>query len=212
MAPSEALEAQLAPVVSWVGEQVSAESRVFAVGGPGGAGKSTVAKALQALVDDSVLLTLDDFRLPREARPPDARFGSHPGANDLAAIEAALTAFRKGEAVSQPHYDSALGCATEFGVLPPASILIVEGELAAHTALRPLWDGLILVTAHWRTLLNTRLRRDRVESGFSLEKALEVYLQSNLRDYPRFAGGAEEAADWIVRRSSQGNWSARKSS
>lgn len=62
----------------WVEKEAAEHPRPFmlGIGGPGGSGKSRVAKWLEHTVSDGVVLGLDDFRLPRGERPAHARFGS----------------------------------------------------------------------------------------------------------------------------------------
>jgi uridine kinase len=75
---------------------------------------------------------------------------------------------------------------------------------------RPWFDRLILVEAHWRTQLNVRLTRDLRERHCTLEKAIDLFLQSNLRDYPRFAAGAREAAHAILYCNARRGFSLRR--
>ena len=44
----------------------------------------------------------------------------------------------------------------------------------------------------------------------SLEKAIDIFLHSNLRDYPRFAKGAHAAADAVLYRNARHVFSLRK--
>ena len=170
------------------------------IGGPGGCGKSTLTRWLLHQLTEAEILSLDDFRLPRDQRPAHARFGSHPEANDLLRLRDTLAAARRGDPVTQPVFDPKQGSAVKTITLPPHRILLADGELAAHPDIRMLFDFRILVDAHWRTQLNTRLTRDLRERGCTLEKAIDIFLHSNLRDYPRYAQGAAEAADLLLYR------------
>ncbi len=182
---------------TWLRREASHHTGPFIVGigGPGGCGKSTLSRWLRHQVDGARILSLDDFRLPRRHRPAHGRYGSHPDGNDLQRLTRCLKDFRNGLPIRQPIFDPIAGEAIEERQVPAATILLADGELAAHQTLRPRFDRLILVDAHWRTQLNTRLTRDLKERHCTLEKAIDVFLQSNLRDYPKFAAGAHEAAD-----------------
>ncbi len=179
---------------------------VAGLGGPGGTGKSTIARYLCARTDDCAVLPLDDYRKPRAARAASGLLGSHPEGNRLGLLREHLAAARRGEAVERPVFDPSAGEARTTERVGPARILIAEGEIAAHRGLADAFDLRILVEAHWRTQLHTRLTRDIRERKCSLERAIEVYLQSNLRDYPAFA---DPAADIVLYRTRNGRLKLR---
>lgn len=187
-------------VRTWLKKEVRSHDGPFiaGIGGPGGCGKSTLSRWLRHHLPDARILSLDDFRLPRHERPAHGRYGSHPDGNDLTRLKICLKDFHHGRPIRQPVFDPITGKAREEIQVPEADILLADGELAAHQELRPLFDRLILVDAHWRTQLNTRLTRDLRERHCTLEKAMDIFLQSNLRDYPQFAKGAREAADVLL--------------
>jgi len=199
-------------VRSWLEREDNAHPGPFIVGigGPGGCGKSTLSRWLRHQVKSTRILSLDDFRLPRHERPDHGRYGSHPEGNDLTRLKKCLRDFHSGRPIRQPIFDPVTGKATEEIQVPKARILLADGELAAHRDLRPLFDRLILVEAHWRTQLNTRLTRDLKERHCTLEKAIDLFLQSNLRDYPQFATGAHEAADVLLYCNTRHTFSLRR--
>jgi len=184
-------------VRSWLKREAKTHTGPFIVGigGPGGCGKSTLSRWLRHQLKGARILSLDDFRLPRHERPSHGRYGSHPEGNDLTRLKKCLHNFHKGRPIRQPIFDPVAGKALQEIQVPEATLLLADGEIAAHQGLRPLFDRLILVDAHWRTQLNTRLTRDLKERHCTLEKAMDLFLQSNLRDYPQFSEGAQEAAD-----------------
>ena len=183
-------------VKTWLEREAAAAPAplIIGIGGPGGCGKSTLARWLRHHLDGARILALDDFRLPRDRRPAHGRYGSHPDGNDLPRLRKALRDFRAGRPIRQPVFDPATGEASAEILVPSARILLADGEIAAHRDLRAAFDRLILVDAHWRTQLHARLARDLRERHCSLEKAIDLFLQSNLRDYPRFAAGAASEA------------------
>ncbi|MCC5804943.1 MAG: hypothetical protein JJU00_01325 [Opitutales bacterium] len=179
---------------------------VVALGGPGGTGKSTIAHFLCGQVPGCAVLPLDDYRKSRADRFASGLLGSHPEGNRLGLLRAHLETARRGEAVERPVFDSVAGEARTTQRVGPARILLAEGEIAAHRCLSDAFDLRILVEAHWRTQLHTRLTRDIRERKYSLERAIEVYLQSNLRDYPAFA---DPEADIILYRTRNGRLKLR---
>ena len=187
-------------IAAWLEREVAAAPAplVIGIGGTGGCGKSTLSRWLRHHLPDARILSLDDFRRPRAQRPAHGRYGSHPEANDLPRLRKTLADFRKGRSIRQPVFDPVAGRAVREIRMPAAGILLADGEIAAHEAVRPWLDRFILVEAHWRTQLNVRLTRDLRERGCTLEKAVDLFLQSNLRDYPRYSAGARAGADAVL--------------
>ena len=185
---------------AWIEREAAAANAPFVVGigGPGGGGKSTLSRWLRHHLSDARVLSLDDFRLPRAHRPAHGRYGSHPAANDLGRLRKTLADFRHGRPLRQPVFDPVAGDVRSEIQVPAARILLADGEIAAHADVRTWFDRLILVEAHWRTQLNVRLTRDPRERGATLEQAIDLFLQSNLRDYPRFSAGARDSAHAVL--------------
>jgi len=182
---------------------------LLGIGGPGGCGKSTFSRWLHDRLQGAALFHLDDYRLPRADRAASGLLGSHPEGNDLAQIHADLDRALKGQPIQQPIFDPQAGRVLHSKPVQADRIWICDGEIAAHEPLRSRFDLFVLVHCHWRTQLNTRLTRDIRDRGHTLEKAIEIFLKSNLQDYPEFSKGAEQAAAIIVYRNTRGVFTLR---
>lgn len=173
-------------------------SLIIGLGGPGGCGKSTLAERLAARYPKLGVLSLDNYRLPRGERSADARYGSHPEANDLARLRSDLEDFRKTGQCTHPVYDLETGARAPERTIQGVSVLLAEGDLAAYNLLADCWDFLILMRVSRWTQLKVRLTRDWRQRKNPLSKVLHVFWTSNLRHYPRYSRGARERADWLV--------------
>ena len=210
--PSKETEVSLQRICDWLAGLEGKEGAplLVGIGGPGGGGKSYLVESLLEKLDDVSVLHLDDFRLPRADRKKHGRYGSHPEGNDLKRLREVLENLKQGRAVQQPVYCPEAGSATRERTVEPERLVLVDGEIAVHTGLRDEFDALILVYAHWRTQLNARLSRDMELRHCDLEKAIHIFLESNLRDYPRFSEGIEEEADVVVYRTASHGYRIHK--
>lgn len=173
---------------------------LIGIGGPGGSGKSTVTRWLRDQLEECQVLELDHFRHSREARRHSRRFGSHPLGNDVDNVTSALSLARSGQPVLQPVFDRESGRVEREIELPPAGVYLIDGEIAAHTYLRPHFDLFLLVTTPLAQQFFARMTRDRRDRACSLKKCLHLFWQSNVLDYPRFAARASREAHVHLRR------------
>jgi len=170
-------------------------SRVIAVGGPGGTGKSTLAGRLADRLGDAAVLRLDDYKTARADRAKAGIFGPHPDANKMALIAEHLRQVRQGRCFEQPVYDPALGDAGSVRTHQPARFNIIDGEVATYREFRDLVDFSIFIDSDWRTQLATRLGRDLAQRNYSPEKAIATFLHSNLREFSRHGAESKNWAD-----------------
>jgi uridine kinase len=176
------------------------------IGGPGGAGKSTLCQALAKQQPDWRILATDDYRKPRSARAATGLRGSHPQANDVALLCEHLAAIKEGHVIRPPCYDSVAGTVSTGDRLHIAAVLLVDGEAVLFEAVRPQLDRLIYVDADWEAIIAARLARDQQRYGHSREKALATLEISNRQDFPRFSAPRKATADVIVHRDHVGGW------
>lgn len=168
---------------------------IIAVGGPGGTGKSTFCKLLQKELPDSSILNLDDYKIPRRERQQKGLFGAHPDANRIDLIQEHLDLVIKGEAFQKPVYKIEIGEASEKEEFKSARFVILDGEISTYKHFRDWVDFLIFIDSDWRTQLQTRITRDIDERGYTPEKAIATFLQSNLREFPKYGADSKFRAD-----------------
>lgn len=176
---------------------------IVAIGGPGGTGKTTLARLLSQRLPVAKVLHLDDYRYPRVKRKSSGLVGTNPRANNMTLIKEHLRSIKKGQSIKKPIYNAISGTTEEHETVNYSPIVILEGEVSTYREIRKEVDLSIFIDSHWRTLLNRRIERDIYERGYSPEKVISTFLQSNLRDYPRF--GAPSKAWCQVRLWLDGN-------
>ena len=177
---------------------------MIAVGGPGGAGKSAVCRALTAELGNAAVLKLDNYRRPRAEREAAGLPGSHPKANRLNLLADHLEKLKHRYTIRPPHYDEVNGEVGAGDDFPPRQYTLLDGEHSFHPALSPLVDFLIFVEARWTLLYDTRLSRDRTLRGYDRAKALRVFIQSNIGDYRHHLLPQRHRANIIIKRHADG--------
>lgn len=175
--------------------QESGTPVLIAVGGPGGTGKSTFAKALASLLPDAKVLRLDDYKASRALRAERNIFGPHPDANKMELLQEHLTEMKAGRPFPKPVYDRATGEAPESTPFEAARFNILDGEIATYRDLRERVDFSIFIDSDWKTQLATRVERDIEARGYDREKAIATFLQSNLREFSEYGAESKKWAD-----------------
>ncbi|MFP4416855.1 MAG: dihydrodipicolinate synthase family protein [Chitinispirillaceae bacterium] len=168
---------------------------ILAVGGPGGTGKSTFCNRLATIIPDCSILHLDDYKTPRAVRSRSNLFGAHPKANRMDLVRQHTQYTKAGEAFDKPVYDATTGRADTTEFFSPGSYVILDGEISTYEQFRDLVDFSIFIDSDWRTQLATRCSRDIEVRGYSREKAISTFLQSNLREFQEFGAHSKMWAD-----------------
>jgi hypothetical protein len=125
---------------------------VVAVDGPSGAGKTSLADQLCALVDAAAVVRLDDF---------------YPGWGGLEAAVPRLVAWvlqpvRAGRPARWRRYDWVANRYAEWHTVPPCDLLVVDGVGSGARACAPYLDALLWVEAAEPERYQRAMARDGV--------------------------------------------------
>jgi uridine kinase len=136
---------------------------LVAVDGKGAAGKSTFARALEAVADGQVLVVeMDDFFRPSAERPVGMAAEKPVGADfDWQRLGTqVLTPLRAGRPARYQRYDWGSDRLAEWHEVAEGGVVVVEGVTSARRELRSLYDAVIWVDAGVETRLRRGLERD----------------------------------------------------
>ncbi|MBW8035807.1 MAG: hypothetical protein FVQ79_09305, partial [Planctomycetes bacterium] len=169
---------------------------VIAIGGPGGSGKSTFAGKLAAeLGGDASILRLDDYKTPRAERSNQNIFGAHPDANLMGLAAEHISLVRENKTFEKPVYDNVTGEVNSRETYRPRRFNILDGEISTYKKFRHDIDLSVFIDSDYKTQLATRTSRDIVVRGYTWEKAIATFLQSNLREFTKYGAESKKWAD-----------------
>lgn len=172
---------------------------LIAVGGAGGCGKSQFSKELAKYLNTTAILELDHYKTPRVERYPQRIFGADPRANNCELLVSHLKALKDNMSIETPVYCSTLGRADQSVHFNPQNIIIVDGEISTYEQFRHLMDITIYIDSGLITQLRTRLRRDIKVRGYTVKKAVETFIYSNLKEFRKFGLPTKKYADIVLR-------------
>lgn len=167
----------------------------IAIGGPGGTGKSTFSGKLAALLRDCSVLRLDDYKTPRDIRKGRNLFGAHPDANQMSLAKEHISSIKKNISFDKPVYNTVSGEADITELFEPRRFNILDGEISTYRDFRDDVDFSIFIDSDYKTQLATRTSRDIEGRGYSWDKAIATFLQSNLREFTLFGAESKNWAD-----------------
>lgn len=173
----------------------SSTPALIAIGGPGGTGKTTFAHRLKDGLKDCTVLSLDNYKTSREHRNERHIYGPHPEANMINLITEHLTLLKSGQSISAPIYDRNTGDTGSYQEFTPEKYIIIEGEISTYPEFHHLFDLSIFIEAELKTQLASRVKRDIEQYGFSYEKAVTVFLNSNLKEFIQYGAESKSWSD-----------------
>ncbi|MFF3210833.1 uridine kinase [Streptomyces sp. NPDC002886] len=143
-------------------------TKLLAVDGAGGSGKTTLATATAARLGDAVVVHVDDFYRPmaeREREQLDAEQGYHRYFDWERLRDQVLIPLRDDRAARYQLYDWSTGRLGAWGEIGEGGVVIVEGVYSARPELAPYYD----LTAYVDTPRDVCLRRVRARGENSEE-------------------------------------------
>jgi uridine kinase len=153
---------------------------LIAIGGCSGAGKTVLARALQAHLGRGAMLALDAYYHAQDNIPFEQRAlvnYDHPDSLDWTLLESHVRSLLLGEPADVPVYlfDQHTR-ASEPDRVAPDRIIVLEGILALHhPELRKLASVRVFVETAEQECLHRRLERDVLERGRSRQSVLDQY-------------------------------------
>ena len=185
-------------------------SRVIAIVGSSGSGKTTIVNALvNGLSGDKpgepacTVIAVDDYyrdlsHLSFEAR--EVINFDHPDAIDTSLLADHLDQIRSGEPIESPCYDFTQHTRLRRTQrISPAPIVWVEGVLAvAEQAIRDRLDHVVFVDTPEDLCLERRISRDKVTRARSRESVIDFWETRARPMYDTFVAPAKRDADLLV--------------
>lgn len=177
-------------------------SRPFVLGiaGDSGAGKDTLANAIQGLFGKQSVAHIsgDDYHMwDRDDPLWLTTTHLHPRANDLAAFTNSVIDLSESRTVSVTRYDHAVGRFTEVTSLRHNDFVVVSGLLVFYVPqLKERCDTKIFLDMDEDLRRHLKIKRDVEFRGHSAE-AVEATLESRVRDSELFVKPQSEGADVV---------------
>ena len=181
------------------------EPLLVAIVGGSGAGKTWLAKKLQAALDpDAAHFSLDDFYRDCSRIRPERRAKinfDHPRTIDWAAMEKVLGDLRAGRTARLPQYDFKTHCRVRKGnTLACKPVVLVDGLWLLHRrSLRRVFSLKIFIDCPVRTRRGRRILRDLRSRGRTRASILEQLKKNVEPMHARFVAPQQKWADIVLR-------------
>ncbi|MFJ8434944.1 hypothetical protein ACIQ9P_26950 [Kitasatospora sp. NPDC094019] len=152
-------------------------TRIVAIDGPGGSGKTTLAAAVSGQLDDSVIVHVDDFYRPmpdQERERLNAEQGYHRYFHWERLRDQVLIPLRDNQVARYQTYDWPTGQLGGWCEIAPGTVVIVEGVYSARPELAPYYHFTAYVdTPRDLCLQRVRARGESPEEWITRWRAAE---------------------------------------
>ena len=144
-------------------------TRLVAIDGFGGAGKSELAQALNDQIDEAAVVEVDDFWHPSTTRPQRDRVVVDPGCDYdwRRLLDQVITPLREDRPAWYQRYDWGEDELLDWVEVTPGGTVIVEGVFSTRPELRSAYDCTVWVDCPIELCLKRGYERDG-ENGFDL--------------------------------------------
>ena len=184
-------------------------TKLIAITGPSGSGKSYLAEALQLAIQDSfpalktAILAEDSYYRDQSHVPLSQRESvnyDHPSALEHDLLLSHLQELKAGSSVEVPTYDYAQHTrSSQRRELHPTELLIVEGILLlSHKHLRQEFDLRLFVDTPLEVCLERRMQRDCIERGRSEESVKQQFEATVLPMFHQHIAPTRDHAHLVV--------------
>ncbi|MCY7294471.1 uridine kinase [Alteromonas sp. a30] len=183
------------------------ESRIIAIAGGSGSGKSLFTKTIKEEIAQSgadiIVICEDHYYRDQSHLSMEERLKTnydHPQAFEHSLLSDHLQKLKSGEAIECPLYSHEQHTRLEEKLLiQPAPVIIVEGILLlASPELLPLFDVKVFIDTPLDICLLRRIKRDIQERNRDLDSVISQYQETVKPMYHKFIEPSRFIADVVV--------------
>jgi uridine kinase len=176
---------------------------LVAIDGPGGSGKSTVARLIAKHSENTSVLSMDDFFFPSEMRGSATGDVSEVGGDQdwRRVLDQVLTPLARDQYCSYQRYDWASDKLQEWHNIAVGGVVIVEGVYSLRRELREIYDYKIWIDCPKDVYLARGLARSEIEwPDRPLEESLALWEEQYIPAEERYARehNSRNVADLII--------------
>jgi uridine kinase len=176
---------------------------IVAIAGGSGAGKTTLAKALQVSLPDAAIIYHDSYYRDQADIPMAERElvnYDHPDSLETSLLIKHVNVLKNNQSVQVPQYDFPIHTrSSQTTTCKPHAVLILDGILILHDpGLRSLIDFSFFVTTPSDIRFIRRLSRDLAERGRDTQSVIDQYLDSVRQAYEAYIAPTKHFADMTI--------------